>query len=423
MTADVPTLESRLRVLSAKLCSALAAVILEGIRASASGAAGVTARDELRPVQLTSQLGLNKSLASRVVRALREKDELRALLGIPTPQGLQLIERAARKMGASEASLDALQCASGAYSDILGEFSGGRTDLEATLAGWIPGERERAERDARRSVFRGMTTLAGTRTGAIYNSVYLIPSPDKPDRLDSLVVAVRQDVRRLQVGAKILVMSIRSPSSGGVHGQDRRTLDGGDIQGDPRNLILPDLCSHPIPSLSLDATASHALSVRIEEDALDVNEFTTLGFGWRTSGHFPRFANERVGYGQMAMRSINPTEALVMDLFVHEDLHLGGLPFAAVDNADAAEITTRLSPPPEGSPPRLNAPPVLHLDDDPSGLSSRDVRACKAIAENACREAGFEPGSFRKYRVRVEFPIQAEEVTIWWRLPAPESTD
>ncbi|MEM8713775.1 MAG: hypothetical protein AAGG01_22765, partial [Planctomycetota bacterium] len=350
------------------------------------------------------------------VRALREDDELRALRGVPTPQGLQLVERAAGDAGASMETIARLREATAAYASMLSEFSGGRNDLEATLAGWIPEERDRAERDARRSVFRGMTTLSGTRTGTIYNSLYLVPSPDSRERIDSLLVAVRQDVRRLQAGARILVMQITTETTAGVWGQERRTLEGSAIEGDPRTLLLPDLCSHPIPALDLDTSTAERLAVRIAEDALDVNEFATLGFGWRTVEHFPRRRNQDVGYGQITMRAVHPAEALVMDLFVHEDVQLGGSPFTAIQLADQTTITVRRSPPAEDSTARTSAPPVLHLDAHPSGLHSQDVRACKAIAENACREAGYAPENFRKYRTRLEFPVLSEELTLWWPL-------
>ncbi|QDV07706.1 hypothetical protein Poly30_32360 [Planctomycetes bacterium Poly30] len=403
------SLEDRLRALADELCTALEQTLAEALHSAEAGS--------IRPVQLTHELGLNKSLASRVIRALHEEDSLRALRGIPTPQGLQLIHHAARKAQASDAVLERLNRATEAYAELLSEFSGGRTDLEATLAGWLPEERERAERDARRSVFRGMTTLCGTRAGTVYNSIYLLPSSEDPERLDSLLVAIRQDVRRLRVGAPLLVMSFGPFRDDEDWRSKRRTLGGREVQEDPLSFLLPDLCSHPIPKLEVTRSRCDATEIRIAEDSLDVNEFATLGLGCRTLGHFERFATPESRYGCMPVRAGRPAEALTFDLFIHRDIVIEGDPIATVSLDHPLPRRLDAEPPAEGSPDRTTAPAVIHLDAHPSGLSSQDVRSCKAIAENATREAGLQPSDFRKFRTRIEFPIQSEELTLWWRLP------
>ncbi len=423
MPSHQSPLETRLRTVSNELCGALEQVLTEALDAEVSGnnpavpvAAPVREVRQMRPVQLTQRLGLNKSLASRVVRAIHEEDALHALRGIPTPQGLQLIHKAAKSEGATPSALARLDEATGEYSKLLSEFTGGRTDLEATLAGWLPDLRVRAERDARRSVFRGMTTLAGTRASAIYNSVYLLPSQDDPRGVDSALVTVRQDVRRLQYGAEILVMRLVTEEKEDWRDQ-RRTLDGGKLSNDPRDLLVAELCSHPLPKLELDAKEPGAVTLRIAAGGLDVNEFSTLGVGWRTKSHFRRFADAESGFGSMVMGASNPVEAIVLDLFVHKDLELAGTPFTSI-NKDRAPHPKRMRVPPAAdSEQRRFAPPVIDLDAHPSGLASQDVRSCKAICENVCREAGVAPGDFAKYRTRIEFPVMTEELSLWWPLP------
>ena len=74
-------LEARMRSVSDALRGALEQVLSEALGADS---------DPMRPVQITQQLGLNKTLAGRVVRAIYEQDSLQALLRIPTPQGCLL---------------------------------------------------------------------------------------------------------------------------------------------------------------------------------------------------------------------------------------------------------------------------------------------------------------------------------------------
>ena len=100
------------------------------------------------------------------------------------------------------------------------------------------------------------------------------------------------------------------------------------------------------------------------------------------------------------MEARQPTAALILDLFIHRDLghrpeaDLG--PFSQGKSSDDA---------------------LLRLDKHPSGLASKDVRPCQAIAEYVCTEAGVNPDDFAKYRVRVEFPVLHERLWIRWKPP------
>ncbi len=430
MDTGTPRLEDRLKELSQRLCASLDAVIR-----SALDAIEEVPGDSLRPVLLTSKLGLDKSLASRVVRAIGADDPIRALHCTPTPQGLALVARAAKDAGANRTQIESMEDASAAYGELLAEFSGGRTDLEATLAGWIPEQRERAERDARRSVFRGMTTLSGTRTSANYNSLYLVPPATDSsgtqdaaldlDYVNSLLVTVRQDLRRLRNGARLHVMSLLADPhlgddplpSGRRKGapQARFTLGGVPLEEDLSALLLRDLCSHPLPELELQQTGERIM-VSVHPDSLDVNEFATIGMGWRTHRHFPRYSSASQTHGSISMTASSPSEALVVDLFLHRDLEWKGAPFASKSDG-VGRYGPHLDP---ETLPRAElevSPAALNLDAHPSGLSSPDVRACGAIAENACREAGYDLADFSKYRFKIAFPTPTEQLTIWWELP------
>lgn len=408
MPNDSALLEIRLRTLSRDLCSALGDVIASALTASDRAIAG-----PLRPVQLTGVLGLDKSLASRVVKSLSVEDELLALHGIPTPQGLNLIASAAREHGATPETLARLEHVAGEYRALLDEFSGGRTDLEATLAGWIPEQRARAERDARRSVFRGMTTMTGTRAGTIYNALYLVPSRLE-GKADSLVVGVRQDLRRLRAGARLLVARLRSAKGTGGWGARRTTLQGAPLATAAHAIMLRDLCSHPLPELDL-TTEDEQIVISIGPDTLDVNESTTLGFGWRTEGHFELHATDEDHYHHVSVESIRPSEALVFDLFVHETIDLPEPPIVTLTMERHAQLSAPRSPAAAQDGSLHGEVELVDLDRVPGGLASVDVHACPAIAETVCREAGFMVDQFRKFRARIEFPLPTEQLTLWWR--------
>lgn len=410
----MPALEPRLRTISTDLCRALTAVLTEALVKS-----GQTNR--LRPVSLTNCLGLNKSLASRLARSLRETDELKALHGIPTPQGLQLVERATRSNGASEASLKDLVSATEAYGQMLAEFSGGRTGLEAVLSGLLPEQRAQAQRDARRSVFRGMTTLEGTQTTTAYNAVYLFPSADDEARLDSIILAVREGVRRLRAHQQIPLFTAAAGGSNGDWRQGRQTLGGAhaDEDGNPQDLrpfLLETLCSQPTPALDFVRVGSSTV-VKIASEALEANECATIGFGWRMAGHFVRYRKSDTDYAHLVFGCSKPTETMVIDLFLHHEIALQEDIIVSMSRDRTPDYAAVSGPPVADDPARIAAPPVVRLQDCVRGLATQDVLGCQGISDTVSAETGIDLADFTAYRTRVEYPMATEEVSLWWKPP------
>ena len=77
--------------------------------------------------------------------AVVEEVALHELLGERATALLALAAAQVDQQGAGDASLGALRAATDRYGALLKEFSGGRGDLEATLSGFLPEERIRAE--------------------------------------------------------------------------------------------------------------------------------------------------------------------------------------------------------------------------------------------------------------------------------------
>ena len=283
----------------------------------------------------------------------------------------------------------------------------------------IRDRRARAERDARRLIFRGMTTFEGTRTGVAYNSVYLLPSKTDATRLDVLVVTVREDVRRLRLDEPLPLFQVDASSHGRDWRDSRTRLDGSRFEGssglqaDPRSLLLEELCSSPLPRLELQPV-DRALSVRIAEDALDVNQLATLAFGWRMPALFPRFDETGAAFRHMCFASSKPTESMVVDLFVHADASLPSPPVASINRGTTWDHSLLKTPPPLESRARISAPDVHVLRSGRGGLKGVDVQCAEGAAHLVSAQAGLDLDDFTTYRTRIEFPMINEELTLWW---------
>lgn len=117
-----------------------------------------------RPVDFVRSLGVEKTLASRLFRALQVSDAIERLHLLPAPQGLRLLlERCEKAVGRGEET-QALEGAIRAYEVACRRFPGGRRDLEAAFVGWVPALRLRTEHQARREIFRARCSLGGIRS-------------------------------------------------------------------------------------------------------------------------------------------------------------------------------------------------------------------------------------------------------------------
>ncbi|MEL6714676.1 MAG: hypothetical protein AAFP86_12920 [Planctomycetota bacterium] len=387
-----PTLEARLRRVGRELQEALRVAL----GSLAAGAARV------RPVDLTDA-GVDKSLASRLVRLTQQPDPLRALHAAPSPKGLAILAQRMRERPGGADGARAVEAARDALAALLADLGGRRADLLVALSAWIPEERERQERDARRAVQRGWTALAGARAGALYRAAFVEPAGDA---LACVVVQVDQDVRVLRPLERVFLAKLDGPAAVDADAAraDRafpRSLAGSGLHRGAPAPTLPELGSHPAPELRVTGRAG-AAEVHVAPRSLDAATTTTVGLAWRTS--LPR------GDGALELdfdaRALRPTEALVVDLFVHAAL------------GSASSVTAVLET--DSGSNRAAAAPAA-LPSRGAGFSSSHVRSVGAIVENVGREAGFDPSAFAGQRTRVRLPLPDERLVLRWNQATGDS--
>ena len=153
-----------------------------------------------RVTDLINALGIDKTQASRVVRAIGARTPYEALHEISAPRGLALIVEAAREQGAPTDICHEAEDAVESFSNLLEGFPDGRAGLNSVLASRVPRAKEAADRDARRSVFKGFVHLRGYRIDAVYIAAIFLPSAANPDTVAFASVSSRIGLRRLRPG-------------------------------------------------------------------------------------------------------------------------------------------------------------------------------------------------------------------------------
>ncbi len=359
-----------------------------------------------RPITLRDKLGLDKSIASRILRALRSEGAFEFLHHVPAPTGLRKIMKSASKL-ASEGSIETLRAAIEDYDLYLGTFAGGRAGLEAAISGFIPEVRARGEQQASQSIFKSMSFLLGCEIEGVYAARIHWCDGDQRKIAHCWTI---QGFRRFRAGASMLVGGLPKESK---DGRLPSTIDGQATDD------LRDCCLSPfttIDPLSLQVLNGPNRNLLLfGEDQPKINEPVDLSFGLVEDAE-QRFRSEGKEYDRSTYLSRKPARALVIDQFVASGCFVEGPPQVTVRLSGGA---TRFSETPEASD--LEAldlqVDVQELATDPDTLETSAVRNVPERVSYLFSRLGLDPAQFKLYRVSVLYPIPLVELSLWFQLP------
>jgi hypothetical protein len=159
----------------------------------------------LGPIEVARILGVDKTLASRLMSALRAGDALVALSLLPGVVPLRQFLTAARAHGAGQRAVQAAERRLRAFDHELQRAFGTRTRLDAALADALPEARRRHEDNARQAVYRGMAMLRGISVDLESITWVIHPGRKDPKRVDMLVLAAFVGIHRLRPTARYRV--------------------------------------------------------------------------------------------------------------------------------------------------------------------------------------------------------------------------
>lgn len=401
-SAPGAALQGRLANLTADLQQAFLA-LLSGVIGDAS----------LRPVRLTETLSLDKSLASRVVRALRASDPMEALHELPTPQGLAIVRSRAEKAGADAQLLAEAARAEQRYVALLGEFSGGRSDLDTAISSWLPALRTKSLRRARRDIFRGNAMVLGIRSDCFYAAYFLLPG-ERPGSVDTAWLTVRQGLRRLRVDLPVQIAGIQGTE--GAYTSKRQSLLGRPVLDDPRALLIDAASTTEERDLDVVHTHDRILLV-LAGDSPAINVPVDVAVGGFTPDQHGTRASEEQSHIWFELATRQPTERAVVDLFVHDALKLTARPVVTRVLEGTHDYGRGSRPEDMGDHAVSPEWQMKSLGRGASAIRSADVRGLPEVVELACGARGVELGDLACHRLREEFPLPTMATTVWLELP------
>ncbi len=114
-----------------------------------------------KPAEFQRVLKLDRSLSSRLLRAVQLNDPLASLHRMPGPHGVRLLLNAARKKQVDEKLIARAERALGELENLVTTEIGDWQDLSVAISGWLPDAREPFDMGNRQIVFKAMSNIKG----------------------------------------------------------------------------------------------------------------------------------------------------------------------------------------------------------------------------------------------------------------------
>lgn len=364
------------------------------------------------PLELARSLGVDKVLASRVLRAVKQHDPLNSMHDMPGPDPLRRLVRAAGKRGVDAGTVQRAEQAIEEFDLLIRERVGDRTLLDAILSAWIPEARRDFELRRKQSAFKAMSQLKGVQARALTATVVLSPGLD-PRKIDVVWLNGLVGVHRVRPGAVVRLTSRRMNSP--EPGRRPTTLSGREVTS-PDDLVLKEFCSSPTPTMNAEPRGETMVYTLAGEQFGATSSIDAM-FAEVNKNEIDRYVpagSGRLGY--FFAEVVPPAEILQFDVLVHRDLYPGQEPRLHIYDTSfegVASVNNRAR-----DIDRLDMlESVEPLGKGLARVRSGDVPRYAEMVRHVFDSAGWDAENFRGYRVRIDYPIYGTQVMLAFQAP------
>jgi hypothetical protein len=400
------------------------ATLLERIRETGSDLRGPLTRlvEELggtppRPARLIRAAGLDKSLASRLVRSVRAQSEHELMHLVPSPTGLRILVEGARR-AADRKTVAALEGAIQRFEQLLDATPGGRDAIDSLISESSLDVRGKREHAAKQATFKSMSFLLGHYCDALATTLFLVPSRNGRT-VDAVEIQQRIGLRRLRPSTPLALLSILTPPEAEPPGDTTwiETIDGGLGTFDSHAFLLPSHSSDPLPEL--EVLSQGATTTFLLAGDPDARTPTRLATAFRIRNGWSRRAAGRLQPVRGYVLHM-PCRTVVRNVFVAEEVFPGGTP----------RIAFRLPAPggyqnPEQDDHRRHpgtidlTAPIEQLPGGSRAYEIPGIPEARGAIEHVLERAGHAGTPFRGWRCSLAYPVPLIEM-FWW-LAMPEN--
>jgi hypothetical protein len=361
-----------------------------------------------RPYRLSQGLGLDKSIASRLVQAVRADSDLELLHQVPSPTGLRmLIERAQGQ--ADAALLRDLAAAVQRFETLLDLLPGGRQALDAQMGEASGAIRERREQMARQASFKAHSFLFGHFCETLTTSMVALPSATA-GLVDVIEVHRRFGLQRLVPSMPLPLLSVQAGQPDAAPAPRMLPMGRDESSQEVTDYIVGTASSRPLPDLTV--VRQGGLTTFVLPAGPSVAMPTRLTTAWRVL-RAERLEPER---GWTTLRNYmlhTPCRTLVRELYLADGMWPDAMPHVGF-----------YLPGPSGTPIIDVEPGQPHLrqvnltariEQLPIGMTGLELEGVSdhaAALQAVLAIAGIDPTRLRGWRCRMAYPVPLIEMQV-----------
>ena len=366
-----------------------------------------------KPSEFQRVLKLDRSLSSRILRALEYRDPLASLHRMPGPHGIRLLLRAAAKYTEHKELITRAEKALTELEHLVISEVGDWKDLSAALCGWLPDVREPFETANRQAAFKAMSNVRGISAETELSITLMHPNETDPAWIDRACITGLCRMRRLRAGAPMGLLhghSISPPT-----GRQRLSLEGQPIDHDHGPGLLKEFSTSPTPKfeVEVDGDTVHYL---LQGSGVGLNSMVDLLFADITRSRYPAHSETRKQPASPGAVIDVPVKTLIVDVLVHEDVWKGVEPELRMYDTAGRGLAS-----PTDASRRLDRRDVLesiqNMGTRTSGFRTKEVARYVDMVQHVCDKLGWDSSKFRGYRCRVEYPVYGYQVAVIFEPP------
>lgn len=381
------------------------------------------------PILLARRTGIDKVLASRILKAAQARDALSSLHAMPGPAPLRRALRAFARQGVDAERVRRAASAIDRFESLLSRQAGGRGSLDTLLSAWVPEARSEFELRRKQSAFRATSQLKGVEARLLLGTVILHPSSDG-QHLDVVWLTGLHGLHRLRPGALVRLATRRVAKE--QLARQPRGLDGHPIE-DGATPLVAEFCSTPRPAIAAVRTGD-VVHYTLADDRYGASSAVDLVLGEANPAEMERRPVPGSGRVPWFFAEVStPAKVLQFDAIVHQDVYPGitpslrlyetafegvaspNTPSRDVDVLDMQESIQELGSPigpiTASHAPRAAAPLAV------ARWRSRDAARYADLLSHTFTMLGWDAAAFRAYRTRIEYPIFGTQVTMTFGEP------
>lgn len=368
--------------------------------------------DPTKPQDVSRRFGVNRNLAWKVARILREESALDAVPLIPRAGSLDILLEAMASTGAPAERVATARSACEEFDAMVELHVGDRAALELLLDSMGKGSQKPLEM-SRKLTFRGNSGLWGMKVATRVTAQFIAPSSDDPTMLDTAQVAGLSRAYRFRSVPRWPVFRIGrySANQSLAPFEGRRPIDP-DCDTHP-GLIAP-FCEGVMPEL-FSSQRGDGLYYEIGDGPIGKQGEFTCYFGFLNRKFVTRYSQSDNPQATLAATVTMPAESLLFDLFVHEDLMEGINPRAEVygklwDEAGIFESTAMLPITEDvidlGKGVHVGTPLVDRYDE---------------LIDMTFQQSGWDSKRFHCLRLVMDYPPMSSTVAVQINLPRADA--